>query len=422
MLKYQDLTERNYRKNRTIVSDEIESLLLDVGDAIGLPLEVVRYPSGTDVGTWHVPPSWNVNEAWIKGPDGSTVASYAEHPLFLVPYSQPFRGLVDLEELGRHVQHHPTRPDDFYYEHRFAYDFRRRLSDWAVTLPRSRFERLPAGEYEVHLDIDVVPGEMLIGRVVLPGQSAKRIVLACDHCHPGQVNDSWSGVLAMIDVIKALSARKDRYHTFEFLIFPETIGSCVHLESHAKDLPAIRAAIFSEFVGWGGQWRILAGERRQGLATRVAGLAAQRHDDVEVRPLHDGYTNDEAIYDYVGVPAFSVQRVDCEEYHSSSDSPELLEQDSIDKAAGLILQLCDLLERDRVYQPQQRVPVYLTRYDLYADATRERQDFVRNRQILRGLNDGLSLTEIAVQTGVDFDDVCDYVDRLAAHDLFRPVQ
>ena len=70
-------------KNRTIVSRDYEEAVALLASEI--PLEIHRYPSGADYGTWIVPPQWDVIKAELT--DGAEViASYRDHPLFLAPY------------------------------------------------------------------------------------------------------------------------------------------------------------------------------------------------------------------------------------------------------------------------------------------------------------------------------------------------
>lgn len=372
-----------------------------------------RYPSGSDIGTWVVPDGWDVREAWLKGPDGCMIASYDDHPLFLAPYSVPFSGVVDLAELKRHVRSHPTRRDAFYYEHRLAYDYERRLKEWIVTLPASMVEALPEGEYMVHIDVDVAPAEMLVGEIILHGESPDSIALLTDYCHPGQVNDSMSGILAMIDVMKALAAKPDRRFTYRFLVFPETIGSSVFLESNPDRIDSTKLAIFSEFVGWGRNWKILADTRPDTLSCMLAHEAERRFSDLKADHREAGYCNDEIVFDFVGIPSLSVQLSECDEYHSSDDSPDRLDQANIDHAASIILHLCDVMEADERFRLVHRVPIYMSRYKLYADYIQQTERFNWNRMIIRGLRDGASLLEIASRHGIDFNYVKLYVDRMS---------
>ena len=413
------MTKELYRLNRTIVSEDIALILDRISQGLGLPIEIHRYASGRDIGTWIVPLAWNVNEAWVKQADGEIVASYDEHPLFLAPYSLPFKGSVSKQELEKHIRFHPKRSHDYYYEYRYAYDFSKRLTDWVITMPRARFDALEDGMFEVCIDVDTPNGEMLIGDITLPGKTDKVIALLVDYCHPGQVNDSWSGILAMMNVMRQLMQRTERTYTYKLLLFPETIGSCVHLEANPDLIENCELAIFSEFVGWGRNWSILAGERKNGHAQTLANLAKDYDPDFKVTGLYEGFGNDEIIFDYVGVPSMSVQMTECDEYHSSSDHVDLLEPANIEKAAQMIINIIDICERNRTYRFKTRVPVYMTRFNIYNDSVFENAKFSQNRHILNGINDGLDLITLSEKHKIPFEDVSDFVERLLANDLIE---
>lgn len=419
--KYADLTERNYRKNRTIVSDDIEGLLLDIADTLELDLTLHRYPSESEIGTWVVPPSWNVREAWIKDLNGRVLASYDDHPLFLVPYGLPFEGKVSLDELKSHTRVHATQRDAYFYEHRLAYHFQQRLTDWAVTLPASILENLKDEEYEVKIDLDIKRGDMLVGEFVLPGKTDQSIALLADYCHPGQVNDSWSGILAFIEVINEIKTWRDRRYTYRFLLFPETIGSCVLLADKPEYIDKTELAIFSEFVGWGQGWRILASAGEQNEAMQLARVAASEDSDFLVDDLFRGYGNDERVFDFAGVPSMSVQMIKCEEYHSSEDSPKLLQQSNIEKAVSRLVHICQLKENNMKFKLKQRVPIYQSRFDLYNDATHDKNRFRYNREIHIGIRNEWSLIEIASRKNIPFDYVRDYADRLLETGLVEKI-
>ena len=139
--------------------------------------------------------------------------------------------------------------------------------------------------------------------------------------------------------------------------------------------------------------------------------------DFTLAGLYEGYGNDEIIFDYAGVPSISVQMTECDEYHSSSDDIDLVEQANIDKAAKMILEIIDVAERNRPVRLKHRVPVYMTRYELYDDAVYSNGKFKQNRSIMNGLNDKLSVLEISLKYKIPFDDVVDYVNRIEANNL-----
>ncbi|MBV9463568.1 MAG: DUF4910 domain-containing protein [Verrucomicrobiae bacterium] len=412
--------QRHYRRNRTIVSRDIRPILEDAAKLCGTKLKLHRFPSGRDFGTWIIPPRWDVREAWLKGPNGELIASYDDHPLFLAPYSTPFHGKLSLENLKKHVQSHATQKDAYFYEHRLAYDFRRRLKEWIITLPQNVVDRLKPGQYEVKIDLEIEPGEMLVGELALPGTSNRDIVLLCNYCHPGQVNDSFSGVLAMLEVFRRLKRLPKRRYNYRLFLMPETIGSCALLAKNPTMIKRAAAAIFSEFVGWGERWEISVSDRPGTLAWLLAKEAAAHDENLKVVDLFAGWGNDEYVFDYAGVSAMAVQKFDSPEYHSSNDAPERLQSSEILRAADIIYRMCEVAEADRVLARRHPVPVYLTRYDLYLDAVHERDAFKKRRSVLYGIDGKQSLLEIAAKAGLDFDFVRRFADQLLKHKLVRP--
>ena len=100
-LPFEDLLgfiERNYRKNRTIVAEDISGILDDLEIVGGLKIKRHKYATGEDYSTWIIPPQWDVKEAWLKDNKGNMIASYEDHPLFLCPYSIPIHKKIPKEE------------------------------------------------------------------------------------------------------------------------------------------------------------------------------------------------------------------------------------------------------------------------------------------------------------------------------------
>jgi aminopeptidase-like protein len=413
-----DFIKKHYLKNRTIVSSDIPSILDGIEAAIGLPLIRHSYSTGDEIGTWIIPDRWDVREAWLKSPSGELIASYASHPLFLAPYSQPFSGKISLTELKKHLRWHKTQSDAFYYEHRLAYDHNLRLKDWRLTLPKSVIDLLEDGIYEVCIDVDIGPGSMLIGEVVLKGETEDSIALLSDYCHPGQVNDSFSGLVVMMDVMRQLAALPSRKYTYRFYIFPETIGSIVHLHSNPSLIRKTKLAIFSEFVGWGKDWLVTASDKLEStLAQDLADEAAIHWPKILRHNIFGGIGNDELVFDYAGIPSLSVQMTDIDEYHSSNDEPGRLLEVNLRMASDIVLRMCSIVEEDEVFLRTQDVPVHLTRFNLYKDATLEQAEFKATREILYAINGRRSILELALETSVPFEFARDFLDGLKRNGL-----
>ena len=97
------------------------------------------------------------------------------------------------------------QPDAFVFNWRYATDARLRLKDWGLSLPLKTLKKLDKKNYEVFIDVDVTEGDMLVGEIIIKGKSSKSIMFVANYCHPGQVNDSFSGLAMFMKVMMELS-------------------------------------------------------------------------------------------------------------------------------------------------------------------------------------------------------------------------
>jgi aminopeptidase-like protein len=416
--------QAHYRKNRTTVSADIPSILHGVEATTGLPVIRHRFPSGGEYATWIVPPQWDVREAWVKDANGKVLASYADHPLFVAPYSKPIRKIVSGTELRAHLFSNPQQPDAFAYNHRLAHNAKLRLADWCLSLPQNLIVCLGEGPFEVCIDAEVKNGEMLVGEIVLEGMSRDTIAFLADWCHPGQVNDSFSGLVMFMEVMRTLAKRLRRRYTYKLLIFPETVGSSVYIGSDPTQVRSIRGAIFSEMVGWGEEWYLKTTRTGHTYMDLLAADCRRRFPELKPAPFFSLYGNDEHVFDsvQVGIPTLSLQKFPYAEYHTSNDHPSRLNDADLVRAYEIILHLVDVAERDAVYEFVHPVPFYMSRFDLYADAVYEQETHRRRRDIQLRLAGKASLLKIAGDLDMSFQAVHEYVERMSTFDLVRPAK
>ena len=143
------------------------------------------------------------------------------------------------------------QPDAFVFNWRYATDARLRLKDWGLSLPLKTLKKLDKKNYEVFIDVDVTEGDMLVGEIIIKGKSSKSIMFVANYCHPGQVNDLFSGLAMFMKVMMELSKCKQLKYTYRFIFCHETIGSAVYIASNPNNIKDVQGAIFSEMVGWG---------------------------------------------------------------------------------------------------------------------------------------------------------------------------
>ena len=418
-----DLIERLLPLTRTIASRDVSACVDILRERY--PLTLHEYPTGSEYQTWPIPPEWNVRRA-VLSDGGRVVASYDESPLFLAPYSMPFSGTVTREELVRHTFTNPQKPDAFCYEFRLAYNYQRRLKEWRISLPHERLEALGDGPFHVEIDVEVAPGRMIVGEHAHPGASGSWFTFLAHYCHVGQVNDGIAGVAVMLEVIERIKRKHPNpQHGYKALVMPETIGSSVYAATHEREMDQTLGAVFSEMAGADAPLQLVRSRRADTYIDRVFLQVLRRRGQLPCRivTFRQGWGNDEIVFDApgVGVPAVSLDRYPFKAYHTHHDNMSLVRQSRLDEMVDILTEVADTLEQDYIPRPRHRVPVYLTRFDLYADWTHQRQQYDTNMVVLDNLWTGLSVLDIALKHDLDVSMVQGYVRKLAGLDFVEPI-
>ena len=419
-MKMTELIDSLLLKNRTIVSSDFEECLVLMGGEI--PLDIHRYPSGSDYQTWLIPPQWDVKKAELFEGD-RIIASYDDHPLFLAPYSCSFTGWVSREELLSHVKTSPERPDTLVYEYRLAANFQRRLKTWLISLPYTLVQELDQAEYYIDIEVETKPGHMLIAEGMIKGRHDYTFTFLTHLCHTGQANDGLAGVAVGIEVMKRLQQEYPQTnYNYQLLIMPETFGSSVYLASNEERIESYLGSVFIEMPGIRSPIRLGLTRRGDTYLDRVLNhVTSARGIKFTECEFREHWGNDELVFDSpgIGIPGASIERYPFHWYHTSRDNLEETEDSSLQEVVDILMDAVRLIESDFIPQPRHGVPVYLTRYDLYADWEYERSQYDINIGVLELLWSGKSAFDIAKQVNAPYDAVRNYLEKLMEHDLIE---
>lgn len=405
-------------KNRTIVSSDNRACLELIGREI--PLTVHRFGSGEDFATWPIPPKWDVIKATLSDGD-KIIASYSDHPLFLAPYSQSFSGWVSRDELKEHVRTKPEDPEVYAYEYRLAYDYRRRLNEWAISLPHQLVALLDKEKYFVDIQVETGAGEMLVGESLIQGRNDCTMAFLTHLCHPGQANDGLAGVAVGIELMKRLAQEfSATNYNYQLLITPETIGSVAYLAANVERIDSYLGSVFIEMAGIDSPLRLGLTRSGDTYLDRVLREAFRRNGAGFSEAAFDGHWgNDELIFDSPGtlIPGAAIERYPFGAYHTSADNMDATSAAALEEIVELLMEAVRIIESDYIPVPRQRLPVYLTRYSLYADWENERTEYDLNEAIIRLLWSGMSVFDIANHVGAPFESVRAYITRFAEEKL-----
>lgn len=397
-------------KNRTKVSQDFQECMDFLGQEIHLTVH--RYPSGSEYGTWDIPEEWNVIKAELT--DGERVlASYTDHPLFLASYSCAFTGWVSREELMAHVITAPNTPDVYPYEYRLGSDYRRRLKEWRIALPHNLAQSLNEAKYFVDIQVETKPGHMLVGDSTLKGRGNCTFAFLTHLCHPGQANDGLAGVAVGIEVMKRLRLEfPEPNHSYQLLIMPETLGSSVYLSDNDDLIESYLGSIFIEMPGINSPIRFGLTRRGNTYVDRVfQHVMTERGTSSTTCAFRDHWGNDEYVFDSagVGIPGASIERHPFHYYHTSGDNLDVTDEGCLEEIVEILVDAVRVMESDFIPVPHQKVPIYQTRYDLYADFENDRAQHDINLGITDLLWSGLSAFDIASRLGAPYGMVHKYL-------------
>jgi aminopeptidase-like protein len=328
---------------RSITGDGVRRTLDRLGEVV--PMARFEVPTGTCVFDWEIPREWNVREAWIKGPDGRKVVDFADHSLHLVSYSVPFKGRLALEDLRRHLHSIPEHPDWIPYRTSYYDEY------WGFCLRHTDLEALSPGEYEVLVDTTLEAGSLSYAEALIPGRSAREVLVYTHTCHPSLANDNLTGMSVAALLARSLQAREPEL-SWRFVFGPGTIGSLAWLSSNLAELSRIEHGLVVGLLGDPGPLTYKASRRGDAVVDRAARyLLPQRVPTarlVDFEPY--GYDERQFCSPGFDLPVGRLTRSPngtYPEYHSSADNPELVGAKFLAESIGVLLELFELLDRNR---------------------------------------------------------------------------
>lgn len=326
---------------------------LDRLEAVCGSMERHRFATGEQVFDWTVPDEWTIRDAWVKGPDGETVVSLADHNLHLVSYSEPVHARMPLEELQAHLHSLPDQPDAIPYRTSYY------AKGWGFCLADRQRQSLAPGEYEILVDADLAPGHLEVGEVVIAGETDEQVLFSTYCCHPSMANNELSGPVVAAHLAARIRAAGTPRLTYRFVFLPETIGAIAYLSRVGDDLLArLVAGYVMTCMGDPGVFTYKRSRRGDSLADRVA-LHVLEHggEPFGVVPFVPS-GSDERQYCSPGfdLPVGSLMRTMYgvyPEYHTSLDDLELVTADALGGSLRMYARVVEALEANEVLRNTQ---------------------------------------------------------------------
>lgn len=369
-----------------------------------IDLKVYKYPSGTKVGTWTVPNEWTPKEAWVKY-KGKKILDFSKDPLSLVCYSLPFKGTVTLNELKAHLHTDENRPDDYQYEFKF-YE-----RDWGFTIPFNKLGKLKEGDYEVYIDVIEQPGEMKVAVHTIKGKTDREVLLFAHLDHPYQANDNLSAVATLVDIVKKV--KEGNYdHTIKLIFCPETIGSVAY--AMKEDISKVDFVIALDIVG---------NKNPEGILLQKSFDKDHRVNDVAylaMRGMGQGFRqaifrsaigSDEYVFNdpHIGIPGLLFTTHPYAEYHTSADTPDKLDYETMEQVQYAVLKTIEYYEKDFVPVRVFTGPLYRSGFGIQ---TKGKQLNLSWDYLIYSIDGKKRFSELCVDFGLNFEHTYELLDRL----------
>lgn len=408
---------------RHLISDGYDAALFALQKI--LPLEIHEYPTGMEALTWIVPERWICRSASLKRVNGDPVFSKADDQFHVMSYSLPKKGKVTRAELFEHLHTHPRHEDAIPFSHKY-YE-----KDWGLCVSQKQKAQLTDPEYVVDIDTDFTFGSLKVGELVVPGQKDDCIVFCAHLCHPGQLADGLSGVLAGIKLFEWLQTLEKPLYTYRLLILPETIGSAAWLSRNKNLWPYLKGGLFLEMLSTNVPYHTLmrSNQPESYFDKVIAGAVKSADQENELVPFLHAPMNDERMFNGAGIecPMCSLMRILPEdhidwpfpEYHTNQDNLENNNLGHLDKSVDLLKEIVYAFENDAVPHSRFFGEIMVSRYNSL--------DYAKMGKVLRhicfAIDGKRSMTEIASRINQPFRIVKETLDAMKAEGLisFTPI-
>ena len=311
-----------------------------------------------------------MNQAYIITPDNQKICDFNDNNLHLIGYSEPFEGVIDLEELKKHLHIHPKLSDAIPYVTSYY------AKNWGFSLSSNMFQNLQEGEYRVKIDTKKFAGELNFGELILPGESSKEIFLSTYICHPSMANNELSGPCVTTFLGKWLQEKTKNKYTYRIVFIPETIGSIAYLhENHESLKKNVIAGFNISCVGDDRSYSYIPSRNGNTLSDRVAKHILQ-HTSSDYRKyswLDRG--SDERQYCAPGIdlPVATICRTkygEYPEYHTSLDNlTDVVTPSGLEGGYLALYNAIELLEQNNNYLVQTLCEPQMGKRGLYPNIT-----------------------------------------------------
>ena len=417
-----DLIEKVFKIPRCLACEGNRITLREFSKVCG-KIKLISYKSGTKIQDWIIPKEWLVIKASLIGPNGKEYINYNENNLSVMVNSITFRGKISLDNLKKKIYSIKNLPNAIPYVTSYY------NKDWAFCMKYKDIKSLPKGKYFVDLQTKHSEGNMNIGEIFIKGKSKKEIIFTCNICHPQMANNELSGPAIQTFLIKNIknSFKKNKnFFSYRFLFLPETIGSIAYINKNLKNLKRnCIAGVVLTCLGSNKKFKIIDTPIKDNYSKKLIISALSLNDfKYEIISFNErGSDERQFCSPNLDLPFCSILRTkygEFKEYHTSFDDLSFISKKGLANSFELILNLINLIEKDKIYYSKFIGEPFLTKHNLKKSLSGERFLDTETKNIINILaysNGKRGLTEISKILGENFNKLKNLADKLVRKKL-----
>jgi len=329
-----------------------------------LPFKIIEFNPDKEINNWKIPPKWDVKEAKIIK-DGKLIYDGTKHLLSVIALSKSFKGIVDLEELKKHLHYSIKYDDALPFSPRYQY--RPWERKWGFGVTKNFYDSLTEGKYEIIIETEESKGNLKVLEYTHKGKFDTTFVFVAHLDHPGLANDDLSGCAVGIELFKKILNKKTKY-TYKLVLLQEIIGSEYYLNLNEKG--DVIGSLFLEMLG--NKNEIALQESFTGDSI-IEKAILKSLEELKIKHRKGGFKeiicNDEYIWEAYGIPMASISRFPYPEYHTDKDNPEIICEDLLNESLNILLKTIKNIESNEIiFKKFKGVPcLHNEKYSLYID-------------------------------------------------------
>lgn len=383
-------------------------------------IAIHSFATGETVFDWNIPKEWRIRDAYIEHlASGQRFAEFSKCNLHVMGYSEPVDRILNKDELIDHIYTQKDQPElipyvTSYYKRRFGF-----------CMAEMEKGSMPDGEYRAVIDSELFDGEMLIGEMLIQGESDQEIMFSSYICHPSMANNELSGPVlasALMRFVKDSFPRPK--FSYRFILVPETIGSLAYM---SRNLETMKSRVICGFnlscVGDERPFSHVQSRYGNNLADRALRSALIGRENVKTYSfLERG--SDERQYCAPGIdlPVAGFCRSkygEYPEYHTNADNFDVVTEEGLQGAFDVISEVIRAFEIGLVPHVTIKGEPQLGKRGLYPTISQKgTHSAIRTRMDFLAYADGSnSLFQIAEIIGVPLKYVLEEASLMLEHDL-----